>query len=204
MSYTIERYPTRLIDVWALADGRRVTVRPVLPQDAELEQALVRALSPASRVQRFLVPIRELPDAWLRRLTEVDYRSHQALIAEAFDGDRALAVAEARYLVEAPGRDAEFAIVVADDWQRRGLATRLLQVLIGQATRSGLDRLFGDVLATNHAMLALARSLGFHVVRHPDGGAQVLRVVRELQPASAAAPSFGASPRAPAAAAAAY
>lgn len=200
MSYTIERYPTRLIDVWTLADGRRVTVRPVLPQDAELEQALVRSLSPASRVQRFFVPIRELPEVRLRQLTEIDYRRHQALIAETFDGDQALAVAEARYLVDASGRDGEFAIVVADDWQHRGLATRMLRTLIDQAERSGLERMVGDVLATNHAMLALARSLGFRVARHPDGGAQVLRVVRDLQPDLAAATAAGAARGAPAAA----
>ncbi len=95
MSYTIERYPTRLIDVWTLRNGRRVTVRPVLPQDAELEQALVRALSPASRYQRFFAPIRELPQDWFQRLTQIDYRLHQALIVESFDGEEALAVAEA-------------------------------------------------------------------------------------------------------------
>jgi acetyltransferase len=182
MAYTIEHYPTRLIDVWTLADGRRVTVRPVLPQDAALEQALVRALSPAARYQRFFAPIRELPDGWLRELTQIDYRRHQALIAECFDGDEALPVAEARYVVDAGGDEAEFAVVVADDWQRLGLARRLIGSLIAQATRCGLKRLRGDVLATNRAMLELARDLGFRARRHPDGGAQVLRIVLDLPP----------------------
>ena len=184
MAYTIEHYPTRLIDVWTLADGRRVTVRPVLPQDAALEQALVRALSPAARYQRFFAPIRELPEGWLRTLTQIDYRRHQALIAECFDGDEALPVAEARYVVDEAGDEAgdeaDFAVVVADDWQRRGLARRLIGSLIAQAARSGLRRLRGDVLATNRAMLDLARSLGFHTRRHPDGGAQVMRIVLDL------------------------
>lgn len=182
MAYTIEHYPTRLIDVWTLADGRRVTVRPVLPQDAALEQALVRALSPAARYQRFFAPIRELPEGWLRALTQIDYRRHQALIAECFDGDEALPVAEARYIVDADGDEAEFAVVVVDDWQRLGLARRLLGSLIAQAARSGLKRLRGDVLATNRAMLDLAQSLGFRARRHPDGGAQVLRIVLDLPP----------------------
>ncbi len=184
MSWTIEHYPTRLIDVWTLADGRRVTVRPVLPQDAALEQALVRALSPAARYQRFFAPIRELPDGWLRELTQIDYRRHQALIAECFDGDEALPVGEARYIVDADGDgdEAEFAVVVVDDWQRLGLARRLLGSLIAQATRSGVKRLRGDVLATNRGMLELAHGLGFRTRRHPDGGAQVLRIVLDLPP----------------------
>ena len=181
MSYTIEHYPTRWIDVWQLPGGRRSTVRPVLPQDAELEQALVRALSPASRYQRFFAPIRELPEGWLQRLTQIDYRRQQAFIVETFAGDQALAVAEARYVVDASGEQAEFAVVVADDWRHLGLARRLLQLLMQSAAEAGLQRMVGDVLATNHAMLSLARSQGFKAVRHPDGGAQVLRVQQALQ-----------------------
>ena len=181
MRYTIEHYPTRWIDVWHLHDGRRVTVRPVLPQDAELEQALVRALSPASRYQRFFAPIRELPQGWLQRLTQIDYRQQQAFIAETFAGDQAMAVAEARYVVDASGRECEFAVVVADDWQHLGLASRLLRSLMRSAAESGLQRMVGDVLASNQAMLSLARGLGFRAVRHPDGGAQVLRVHKDLR-----------------------
>jgi len=180
MSWTIEHYPTRWIDVWQLPDGRRVTVRPVLPQDAELEQAMVRALSPASRYQRFFAPIRELPQGWLERLTQIDYHRQQAFIVETFVGDQALAVAEARYVVDATGEACEFAVVVADDWRQLGLARRLLQHLMDSAAEAGLRRMVGDVLATNHAMLSLARSLGFRVQRHPEGGAQVLRVQRPL------------------------
>ena len=186
MSYTIERYPTQLIDVWTLHDGRRVTVRPVLPQDAGLEQALVRALSPRSRYQRFFSPLRELPPEWLQRLTQVDYRLHQALIVESFDGGEARAVAEGRYVVDATGTACEFALVVADDWQRLGLARRLLGLLTQAAAASGLQQMVGDVLATNQPMLlSLSRSLGFTAMRHPDGGTQVVLVRRELQaPAS--------------------
>ena len=187
MSYTIERYPTRWIDVWHLPGGRRVTVRPVLPQDAELEQAMVRALSPASRYQRFFAPIRELPQGWLERLTQIDYRRQLALLAETFVGEQALAVAEARYVVDASGREGEFAVVVADEWRHLGLARRLLQALMRHAAEAGLQRIAGDVLSTNHAMLSLASSLGFQVLRHPDGGAQVLRVQKALSPADSEA-----------------
>ena len=181
MSYRIETYPTRLIDVWTLADGRRVTVRPVLPQDAELEQALVRSLSPASRYQRFFTPLRELPADWLQRMTQLDYHRHQALIVESFSGEQAIAVAEARFVVDESGQQGEFAVVVADDWQRLGLARRLLESLIRSAAEEGLQRLVGDVLATNAAMLALVRGLGFRVSPHADGGAQIVRVQRAVQ-----------------------
>jgi acetyltransferase len=197
VSYSIEHYPTRWIDVWYLADGRRVTVRPVLPQDAELEQALVRALSPASRYQRFFAPIRELPAGWLERLTQIDYQHQHALIVETFAGDQAVAVAEARYVVDAQRTECEFAVLVADDWLHQGLARRLMGSLMQAAAEAGLQRMVGDVLATNRAMLALARSLGFKVMHHPGGGAQVLRLERDLHFAAAAAPLHESAATAP-------
>jgi acetyltransferase len=139
-----------------------------------------------------------LPQGWLERLTQIDYRQQQALLAETFVGDQALAVAEARYVVDDSGRECEFAVVVADEWQHLGLARRLLQALVRSAAEAGLQTMAGDVLATNHAMLSLARSLGFQVLRHPDGGAQVLRVQKALSAADSAPATLTApAPSAP-------
>lgn len=187
MGYPLGHYPTRWIDVWTLADGRRVAERPVLPQDAALEQALVRGLSAEARYQRFFAPIRELPADWLAQLTQIDYRQQQAFIAETFVAGQPQAVAEARYVVDDDGQGGDFALMVADDWRCHGLGRRLLQLLIDSAGEAGLPALHGDVLATNRGMLTLAQRLGFRVTRHPDGGAQVLRVQRRLVEADAAA-----------------
>lgn len=182
--------PTRLIDVVTLADGRRVTLRPVLPQDAELQQRLVRGLSAAARTQRFFAPIRELPADWLQRMTMVDHHHHVALLAETFDDRGAAAVGEARYAVGAGGV-AEFALVVADGWRRQGIGRRLLAMLCGHAREAGWARLEGEVLADNLAMVQLARSLGFAVHAHPQD-ARLVVAIATLQPgagATAAAPS---------------
>jgi acetyltransferase len=177
--------PTRLIDVVGLPDGRRVTLRPVLPQDAELQQQLVRSLSPASRMRRFFAPIRELPPQWLQRLTMVDHRDHVALIAETFVGRDAVAVGEARYVVDVGdvggvGGVADFALVVADAWQGHGIGRRLLASLLEHARDAGVRRLVGEVQHDNTAMLALARALGLSVQAHA-GDARLLQVVATLQ-----------------------
>jgi acetyltransferase len=168
MSYQIERYPTHMIDRWTLPGGRQLVVRPVLPQDADLEQAMVRALSSTARYQRFFSAIRELPAPWLEQMTQIDYASHMALIAESFEGALPVAVGEARYAVDASSETCEFAVVVAEGWQRQGIARRLLASLMLHARAAGLQHMEGDVLATNHAMLALAASLGFEHERHPE------------------------------------
>jgi acetyltransferase len=165
------RYPSALIDRLTLRDGRVVVVRPVARFDAAAEQDFVRALSPASRLRRFHVGLRELPPSLLQAMTDVDHRDHVAIIAEALDADdEPRLVADARYVREAanPNR-AEFALAVADDWQGRGLGRSLLARLARHAARQGVQRLWGDVLINNQPMLALADALGARVDASPEG-----------------------------------
>src|SRR5829696_1288986 len=105
-----------------LRDGARVSIRPIEPGD---RQALVDAfhrLSPETRYRRFFGPVKELPPRVVDQLTQVDHDDHEALVAL---DDAGAIVAVARYVRTAPG-EAEPAVVVADDWQRRGLGGRLL------------------------------------------------------------------------------
>ena len=85
VTYTIARYPVHLIDVVHLADGSRVTIRPTLPQDVELQRTFFRSLSAESRYCRFMTRLNELPETLAERFTSIDYRAHVALLAEVFD-----------------------------------------------------------------------------------------------------------------------
>src|SRR5690348_11370012 len=117
MTYTISRYPVHLIDVIRLVDGSRVTIRPTLPQDLELQREFFRSLSREDRYRRFMGPLNELPDAVAQRFVSIDYRSHLALLAEVFENGREIMVGEARYVVnEHDPATCEFALAVADDW----------------------------------------------------------------------------------------
>jgi acetyltransferase len=170
--------------------SRLVVVRPITREDRRGLQTFVRSLSPASRYARFQSGVRELSEALLIAFTDVDQRSHVALVAHAI-GDPAL-IAEARYALDDDGTSAEFAVAVADTWQGQGLGTRLLDALIGTAQSSALARLDGDVLRTNAAMLALAASAGFEQRWHAD--ARMVRVTRSLAPAAGLA-SGATTPR---------
>ncbi len=154
---------------WIARDGTRVVVRPIGPDDAAREQAFVQALSPRSRQQRFMHAIRELSPVQLARFTRPDPACEFALAAllRAADGvETQLAVA--RFVTGDDAGSCEFAIVVADAWQQRGLGHELMARLIEEATRRGLRRMVGRVLADNQGMLALARALGFSVAPAPD------------------------------------
>lgn len=175
------RYPFELVDTLRLKDGRSVLVRPIHPQDEPIVQSFVRGLSPRSRYFRFHTAIRELDPRMLHAATHVDYDRHLALIAESFDGGVEMEVGAARYA--APGADpqtADFAIAVADAWQRQGLARKLLERLMQVAATRGVRRLRGDVLENNHAMLHLAAELGFDIAPSEEPG--VLVVARGIEP----------------------
>jgi acetyltransferase len=168
--FRIHRYPTTLIDRVQLRNGRSVTIRPVLPQDAALQRAFVAALSPAARYRRFHGAVNELPEATLSYMTEVDYASHMALLATTIDsGGREIQVAEARWVRREPPDStdvADFALAVADDWQRAGLGALLLGKLVDSAGAQDIRRLSGDVLADNDAMCRLLKGNGWH--QRPD------------------------------------
>ena len=136
-------------------------LRPVHPEDAARVQDFVRALSPASRRERFFSPIVELTAAQLRRMT-----MNRGLTLAAFDRRGAI-VALAEYASAAPG-EAEFAIVVADAWQHQGLGEQLLARLVEHARGRGFVRMSGVTRETNAAMRSLARRAGFHARRDAD------------------------------------
>lgn len=161
MLYQIHRYPADLIDVVRLRDGRRVLIRPVLPQDEDLTSAFFGGLPAQARYDRFMAPMPNLPPELIKRFTHIDYASHLALVAEVFTGGRETVVAEARYARGDDPSVAEFAVAVAEDWQGRGLASLLLAKLMCRAAAAGIRRMVGETLATNASMLHLARKAGF-------------------------------------------
>lgn len=91
-----------------------------------------------------------------------------ALAATTMIGGTETLIGVARYVRDKDGDAAEFALVVADAWQGRGIGSRLLAKLADIARQRGLKQLYGDVLATNRGMLNLVRKLGFELGRHDD------------------------------------
>jgi acetyltransferase len=160
--FRIHHYPTQLIDIWQLTTNLPITLRPVLPQDCAGLDAMLRRCSQRARKQRFHIAINGLPPEALRRMTQLDYRQQMAFVAcveEPGPGQRAeRVVADARYVVDTLDGQAgvaEFAIVVEDDWQRRGIGARLMALLARAAQREGLHCLRGAVMCDNEAMLGL-------------------------------------------------
>jgi acetyltransferase len=164
----IHPYPAELERKWHLADGRTVRVRPIRPEDAAIEQAFVSELSAESRYFRFMGTMRELTPSMLARFTQIDYDREMAFIVVVEEGGVEREIAVARYMTNPDGVSCEFAVTVADRWQRHGLGRRLMQALIEHASACGLKRMISDILAANAKMIALAERLGFSITHRAE------------------------------------
>ena len=184
--YRIHPYPALLIDTRTSDAAGRLTLRPVLPQDDVLLAALVEGLSPAARRNRFHGAVKLSP-VWLQQMSCVDYRQQLALIVTAQVAGAEQVVADARYVVEADGQGAEFALMVAEPWQHHGVGTWALQALQRAATQAGLRWLNGEVLEDNAPMLGLMRRCGFALCPHPEDE-RLVRVQQCLGATPTAAP----------------
>jgi acetyltransferase len=172
----IHPYPVELEGELELRDGSRVRVRPIRPEDAELELAFFAGLSERSRYHRFMQHLPELPPRMLARFTQLDYDRELALVA--LDPRRNEFVAVGRYAPNADGKSAEFALTVADAWQGRGLGSALLERLCLTAGEAGYEALYGHILPDNVDMLQLANRLGFSEVTRDAAEIVVRRPLR--------------------------
>ena len=178
-SRALQTYPAHLARNWRLDSGESFSLRPVRHDDGVLEEAFVRGLSRESRYQRMLSGGFKVTPEWIESMTHIDYQRHMAFaVTSVIDGVEQF-VGVGRYVVDVATAGAEVALVIADVWQGRGLGRRLLATLIEHAQSARVQQIVGVVLATNEAMLRLARSMGFSVNAEP-GDATVMRIRRDL------------------------
>ena len=164
----IHPYPEALETVERLRDGTEVMIRPIRPEDAERETAFITELSDESRYLRFLSLVRHVTPEMVARFTQIDYDREMALIATRKGPDGESIIGVARYVRDPNPASAEFAVVIADRAQRKGLASKLMGRLMTHARFAGIERLRGLVLGSNDSMLELMDRLGFEAFPVPD------------------------------------
>ena len=180
-------YPAELVQALTLRDGTRVVVRPIRPEDRQIEREFVQKLSDESRYFRFMSALRELNEAMLSRFTQIDYDREMALIAVICENGLETEIGVARYIVNADGVSCEFAVAVADAWQHRGVGSKLILNLVEVARARKLQVMEGIVMAGNHKMLGLMSALGFSIRPEP-GDAAVKHVAKQLGASPTALP----------------
>jgi acetyltransferase len=175
----IHPYPVELVKQEVLHSNEILTIRPIRPEDANIEKAFIDGLTTQAKYFRFMQGIRTLTQDMLIRFTQIDYDLEMALIAVIEKHGIEQEIGVARYITNIDRTSCEFAIVVTDDWHRKGIAWRLMQALIASATEKGLKQMQGIVLAENRPMLNFCKRLEFDIkYDQKDNG--VCSVVKNL------------------------
>ena len=164
--------------------GRRLLLRPIRPEDTPRHRQFLARVTPHDLYLRFFTGVRELPEADLAHLTQIDYDRDMAFLAVGRDvagTEEILGVARA--CADPDNNAAEFAVLVRSDLKGQGLGTLLMRKLIRYCRERGTGELRGEVMTENTAMLQLARTLGFKVRRTEQN---VETITLELRPRPAA------------------
>lgn len=160
----------------ALRDGACVVVREIRGSDAPALQRLVGRSSERSVELRFFGPLKKLNDGMARRFAEVDGEDRYALVALDPE-DEGEIVAVVRYEREGASRDdAEYAALIEDRFQGRGLGLALTRRLVEDARQNGIRCLHALVMRGNTRMLKLLRALELPERRYWDGGAEHIEI----------------------------
>ena len=172
-------YPADLERIWRAADGTPVTLRALRPDDLEREIAFVGGLSEETLHLRLQYSSKGVSRDDVMRLLQLDYQDMLAIGALTCDTGKDRIVGVSRYARVDDTDRADCAIVVADDWQGRGLGTELMRSLGGAARARGIRSLEGETLGENQRIHDWARRFGFEVRTAPNSGGRV-RVTLEL------------------------
>jgi len=170
---SIRPYPVKYVGPWAMKDGLAVTIRPIRPEDEPLVAKFHETLSDRSVYQRYLHMLKLSQRVAHERLTHfcfIDYDREMALVAETKDqasGERRI-IAVGRIKKTHGTNEAEFALIISDEYQGRGLGAELLRRLLEVAKDEKMGRVTGDILPDNLVMQRICEKAGFELKRSQD------------------------------------
>jgi acetyltransferase len=156
----IASYPKKYVAARELKNGTKVLLRPIRPEDEGRFSELLKSLSEETMRFRFFALIKEMSHETLTQYCNLDYDREIAIVAELQQGSRRI-IGAARLIVELGGKSGEFAVLVGDQWQGLGLGSKLIDYIISIAKDMRLEKIHGDVIASNYKMIRLCDKKGF-------------------------------------------
>jgi acetyltransferase len=151
-----------------------VTLRPITPEDKEIEASFVHNLSLETKYERFFEGIKDLSPYMLKKLCDIDYVSTMAYVATVQEDGKEKEIGVCRY---APGNnedEREMALAIADDFPYLDVAVPLLEQLIAHAKSNNVKRLYSIEMSGNHRIIKLAKKMGMQAKTDPDDAQQMI------------------------------
>lgn len=156
-------YPQEYTQTVQLRDGEEITFRAIRPEDEPAWKELIRRSSTESLAKRFRYLFKEATHEMAVRYCFVDYDRELSLCAEAIVDGEPMLVGVAQLVADPDHEAADYAVLVIDSYQGRGLGTLLTEKSLEIARRWGLRRITGETTADNFAMIRIFSRAGFHV-----------------------------------------
>jgi acetyltransferase len=166
----ISPYPNQYEEEIEIEGVGHLTLRPIRPEDAPLLEGLFDSLSQQSVYYRFFNLIRRLPHHMLAKYTQIDYDREIAMVAISSSGALEKMLGVSRVIASGNRKSAEFAVVVADEWQGKGIGAVLLERCLDYAKTKNIESIWAVVLPGNTKMLAMAKKMGFEITYHHSRG----------------------------------
>jgi acetyl coenzyme A synthetase (ADP forming)-like protein len=166
----VTAYPSQYETELVLKDGSSILVRPIRTDDIEGWVAFISRLSPRTKYLRFHHVTKDMGREEAKLFCTVDYKNSFAFVAEVQKEQHKDIVAIGRYSRAPAGYSAEIAFAIQDEYQDKGIGTKLVECLVNVALDSGITVFEGDVLSENRDMMGVLRSYGFHVVTDLEAG----------------------------------
>ena len=170
-------YPSEWERHIVLGENWRIFIRPMRSYDEDLVRRFLAHVTADDLRLRFFAPIKEFGQAFIARLTQIDYERAMAL--NAIDEATGEMIGGVRLVADANRETGEYAVLLRSDLKGRGLGWKLMELIIEYARTEGMRRIEGQVLGENRVMLRMCRELGFAISPDPDG-ADIQRVVLTL------------------------
>ena len=169
----IRPYPAQYVEGWTVKNGTKVTIRPIRPEDEPIMVKFHETLSEESVYYRYFSQLKldqRIAHERLTRMCFNDYDREIALVVEHKDPktDKAEILGVGRLSKLRGLNEAEFSMIVSDQWQRQGMGTELLRRLVKIGRDERLERISANILRENHGMQHVAKRVGFTLNRESN------------------------------------
>ncbi|MFT5763874.1 MAG: acetyltransferase [Saprospiraceae bacterium] len=181
----VSPYPRELMTEWILSDGTETLIRPIKPEDEDMERELFKRISKQTEYFRFFGYIGKMTHEKLTRFTQIDYDREMALVARVKEGDTHAIAGVVRLVADADNETAEFAILVGDQWQGKGLGNKFMDLIMEIAENRNIKKVYATVLNANATMLHMFRKRGFTIRQEDDDSSyaeKLLTIEKEVTP----------------------
>ena len=165
----ISPYPSEFTTEHTMNNGQKVILRAIKPEDEMMEKEMFSNFSERTQRFRFFQLIKNISHEQLVRYTQIDYDREIAIIAEVEEDGRKKMAGVVRLIADQYNETAEYAIVIADPWHNLGLGNKFTDYIQKIAMKRGIQKIYANVMATNHIMQHMFKSRGYKMEKVEDG-----------------------------------